>query len=270
MDFESVFKKHLQKLFSKALLPSQKLLKKSLFYSLFGKASRFRPHLCFASAHVFGKKPQDIFPWAMAVEMIHCASLIHDDLPLMDDSKTRRGKKCNHLVFGEDIALLAGTCLFVQSFSFLKDPLFDEKRAQVLDLFLSEVGFSGLMSGQALDLRENFTTKSQFLKMIQLKTSSLISASVLGPFLLWGKNHKEKKALQNYSQNMGIAYQIADDLQDKLSFFNSKQEGLKELKSAIQKSLTAIKPFKKRAEKLKWLSLFLQNRALKFSKFSLR
>ena len=120
MNFESYFNSYLQKAFLKVPYLSQKLLKKSLLYSLKAKASRFRPQLCFATTHALGHNPKKILPWAIAVEMIHTASLIHDDMPAMDNAKTRRGKACNHLVFGEDMALLAGSCLFVESFSLLK------------------------------------------------------------------------------------------------------------------------------------------------------
>lgn len=258
MDFESSFKSYLEKCFLKATCPSQKLLRKSIFFSLLTKASRFRPQLCFATAKVFGQKPKKILSWAIIMEMLHCASLIHDDLPVMDDAKTRRGKKCNHLVFGEDIALLAGTCLFVESFSLLSDPLFNEKRSQILNLLISKVGFHGLMSGQAIDLRSNSSSKKDFFKMIRLKTGSLIEVSVLGPVLLWGKDEKEKEALQTYAKNLGIAYQLFDDFKDKDGFFKSKKQALKELKTVSKKSLTALKPLGKRGEGLKHLSLFQQ------------
>ena len=255
MDFESSFKSYLKKHFFKAAQPIQKLLRRSLFYTLLSQASRFRPRLCFATAQALRQDPKQILPWAIAIEMIHCASLIHDDLPLMDDEKTRRGKKSNHLVFGEDIALLAGTCLFVESFSLLEDPVFHKKRAEAIHLLISKIGFKGLMSGQAWDLKQPVSSKKEFLKMIQLKTGSLIEASVLGPCLLWGKNEQDKKALSAYSKYLGIAYQLADDLNDQEGFFRSKEQILKELNSAIKKSLTALKPLGKRGENLRNLSL---------------
>ena len=255
MNFESSFKNHLKKHFLKTADPAQNQLRKSLFYTLFAKASRFRPQLCFATTKALGQNPEKIFPWAMAIEMIHCASLIHDDLPAMDNAETRREKKSNHLVFGEDMALLAGTCLFIESFSLLNDPLFDKKRTQILNLLISKIGFKGLMSGQALDLKGVGSSKQKFFKMIQLKTGSLIEASVLGPLLLWGKTEREKKALKDYSKHLGQAYQIADDLKDKDGFFKSKKQALKELQSARQKSLKALKPLGKRGEELKQICL---------------
>lgn len=256
MDFESSFKSYLEKQFFKTSYPSQELLRKAVFYSLLGKASRFRPQLCFATARILGQKPARILPWAIIVEMLHCASLIHDDLPVMDDAKKRRGKKCNHLVFGEDIALLAGTCLFVESFSLLSAPVFDKKRSQILNLLISKVGFHGLMSGQAMDLRSNSFFKKDFLKMTQLKTGSLIEASVLGPVLLWGKDEKEKKALQIYAKNLGVAYQLADDLKDKDGFLKSRKQAFKELKAVSKKSFRALELLGQRGEELKQLIPF--------------
>ena len=253
MNFESSFKSHLRKHFVKTTDPAQNKLRQSLFYTLFAKASRFRPKLGFATTKALGQDPKKILPWAIAIEMIHCASLIHDDLPLMDNAKTRRKKKCNHLVFGEDIALLAGTCLFVESFSLLNDSLFDKKRPQLLNLLISKIGFKGLMSGQALDLKGVGSSKQKFLKMIQLKTGSLIEASVLGPLLLWGKTEEEKKALKDYSKYLGRAYQLDDDLKDKDGFFQSKKQAFKELQSARQKSLRALKLLGNRGEGLRQL-----------------
>ena len=198
-----------KKLFSKTPLPAQKLLKKSLFYSLNGKASRFRPQLCFATTQTLDENPKKILPWAIAIEMIHTGSLIHDDMPVMDNAKTRRGKACNHLVFGEDIALLAGSCLFVESFSLLKHSVFNKKRKEVLELLISKAGFQALMSGQALDLKDKSLSKANTLKMMQLKTGSLISACILGPLLLWGKTKKENQALKTFADNLGLAYQLA-------------------------------------------------------------
>lgn len=253
MNFESLFKKHLENHFSTAPFPAQKLLRKSLFYSLKAPAGRFRPQLCFAVTKALGQNPKRILPWAIALEMIHTASLIHDDLPLMDNAKVRRGKKCNHLVFGEDIALLAGTCLFVESFSLLKDSVFNKKQSQMLPLLISTAGFNGLMSGQAWDLRQKISSKSELFKMIRLKTGMLIEASVLGPLILWGKKQSEKKALKDYGKNLGQAYQLADNLQDKDWAFLSKKQTLKELKITVQKSLMALKPLGEKGAELKKL-----------------
>ena len=225
MNFEYEIERYLKKTFSKfsqshcnsnkksGLISGQKLLKKALFYSFKGKASRFRPRLCFETAQVLGYGSKQILPWAIALEMVHTASLIHDDMPCMDQAETRRGKKCNHLIFGEDIALLAGTCLFVESFSLLNDPLFDKKKSELLDMLVRTIGFHGLMSGQALDLKNKSSNKKELLNIMNLKTGVLISTSVLGPALLWA-NKQEYKALESFAKHLGVTYQLADDYQD--------------------------------------------------------
>ena len=257
MDFETAFKAYFQTRFAKAPHPAQKRLKRSLFYSLFGKASRFRPKLCFASAKALGKKPEKILPWAILIESAHCASLIHDDLPLMDNSLKRRGKACNHLVFGEDTALLAGTCLFVESFALLAEPLLESKRTELLKLLISKIGFQGLMSGQAMDLQSQASlSKGGLFQIISLKTSSLIELACLGPLTLWGKSKAQSFALTNYSRNLGRAYQLADDIQDSQTHSLSRTVMFQELEKATREAEKALQALGAKAEALKKL-LFL-------------
>lgn len=254
MNFETHLKSYLKKRLAKTAGAETQLLKQSIIYSLLAKSSRFRPKLVFASTKILNRNSKSILPWAIAIELIHSASLIHDDLPTMDNAKTRRGKKCNHLKFGEDIALLAGSCLFVESFALLSAPLFHKKRTELLKLLTDKAGFQGLMSGQALDLRFSSTSKQKLFKMITLKTGSLIEASILGPALLWGKE-KEKKVLQSYSQYLGLAYQLKDDLKDQDGFFKSKKQLKKEISTLIKKALFALKPLGNKTKKLEQLSL---------------
>ena len=272
MNFELELKKHLQKAFSypstrlnsqknSSVSTAQKLFKQALLYSFKGKASHFRPRLCFKTAQFLGHKPEDILPWAIALEMAHTGSLIHDDLPCMDDASKRRGQKCNHLVFGEEIALLTGTCLFVESFALLQDKLFDKKRIEFLNLLTQTLGFHGLMSGQAMDLKKKAFSKKACLQTMQLKTGVLISACVLGPALLWA-NKKEFKALEHFAKELGLAYQLTDDYQDlsqdnphltlkKQNLPSSKKTWLsKEGSSRLIKSKKALSSFPKRNKNL--------------------
>ena len=268
-EFEKYFKAHLKQLFDISFLKPKSLnetsLKKSCLYTLSTPSSYFRSLLAIETTKYLNQDPKKIFPWAMAIEIFHSGSLIHDDLPSMDNGKMRRGQKCNHLVFGEDVSLLAGSCLFVESFSLLKQPVFKNKVAQILDLFISKTGFRGLMSGQALDLKLKNPTRAEVLTMAHLKTGSLIEAAVEGPLLLWVKNQKTKKALLNFAKYLGMAYQIADDLQDKDSLLKL-EESKKLLKNLTQKSLESLKGLKEEAVALKSLSLLNEKRAEKFNK----
>ena len=273
MNFELEIQKHFRKAFltspsktslstqKTTLAPAQKLLKKAILYSFKGKASHFRPRLCFETAKTLGHKSSQILPWAIALEMVHTASLVHDDMPCMDNAETRRERKCNHLIFGEDIALLTGACLFVESFSLLQDSLFNNKRTEFLELLIKTIGFHGLMSGQAMDLKNKLPHKKDILNIMSLKTGSLISACVLGPALLW-TDKKEYKVLESFAENLGLAYQIADDYQDlsqDLLQDSAQQTKTKQTKSpkALSQNPTGCK--KTKAEKTplnskkKWL-----------------
>lgn len=249
MNFEHVFKTYLEKQFFKSPLKTK--LKKSMLYTLLAPASRFRVKLCFAVSEVLGQKANLILPWAVAIEMAHCASLIHDDLPTMDNASTRRKKACNHLVFGEDIALLSGTCLFIESFSLLNQAVFYKKKTQIINLFISKIGFQGMMSGQALDLNHSSLSQKNYLEMIRLKTGSLIEAACLGPVILWAKTKTQKEFLTKFSQHVGLAYQLADDLKDQDSRTTSQKMILKKLRLNREKSLLALQKLGSSGEKLK-------------------
>jgi len=280
MNFNKELQDHLKKIFLKksflsssqefgsSLDPAQKLLKKAILYSFKGKLSHFRPRLCFETAKSLGQKASQILPWAIALEMIHTGSLIHDDMPCMDDAKTRRAKKCNHLIFGEDIALLAGSCLFVESFSLLQDSLFDNKRNLFLELLIETTGFHGLMSGQSRDLKNNSSNKKELLKTMNLKTGSLISACVLGPALLWA-NKQEQKGLKLFAKHLGLAYQIADDYkdfsEDKKTSLTKKKELYQEGLFHLEKSLKALSGFKISGFKKRGLHSLVKEIRQKFS-----
>ena len=255
--FEKYIKDYCKKNFS-SQDNTQKILKKSIEYTLLAKASRFRALLSMATARLLKQNEKKILPWALSVEMFHSGSLIHDDLPSLDNGTNRRGKKCNHLVFGEDIALLAGSTLFVESFLSINS--FVSKKKELMNLFISKVGFHSLMSGQCLDLKLKNLSPNKALKMIQWKTGSLIEVSVEGPSLLWAKNKKEIQALKDYAYFLGLSYQLADDLQDKDLVIKNSENLLKQY---TKNSLKSLSPFKDRAEELKTLSLKNEARALK-------
>ncbi len=263
-EFEKYFKNQLTKLFKSSPLKNstQNLLKQSMLYTLLAPSSHFRAVLSIETTKCLKQEAKKIFPWAMAIEMFHSGSLILDDLPAMDNGKKRRTKKCNHLVFGEDLSLLAGSCLFIEAFSLLNQEVFKKKQSQILELFISKVGFQGVMGGQALDLRLKKPTNSEILKMIQLKTGSLIEASVAAPLLLWAKNQKTKTALTNFAKSLGMAYQISDDLQDK-DFLFKKEEAKKQLRDLTKKSLKSLEPLKEKADSLKKLCLLNEERSSK-------
>ncbi len=203
--FESFLKKHIQ-LLSPRLFKGHQLLQDCIAYTLLGGGKRFRPLVVFHTAQVCSTPLEFILPWAGAIEMIHTASLIHDDLPSMDNSPQRRGKPSNHLVFGEDMALLAGNCLWIEAFRLIEP----YKTTQWISLLCQAVGFNGLMGGQALDLRPE-NTKKYYQNLHEMKTAQLISISMKGILSL---QKKKNLKLWELSHLIGHAFQLADDLED--------------------------------------------------------
>lgn len=197
------------------------ILQEAMLYSLFAGGKRIRPILAIASYEACGGNPDEIVPYASTLELIHTYSLIHDDLPSMDNDDLRRGKPTNHKVYGEAIAILAGDALLTEAFSILSDPSLSStiKEINILKA-VREIaiasGFRGMVAGQVQDiLSENAEPDSKLLQFIHIhKTATLICASVkLGP-ILYGSTKDKLEALTIYGNNIGLAFQVIDDILD--------------------------------------------------------
>ncbi|MFC1496739.1 polyprenyl synthetase family protein [Candidatus Margulisiibacteriota bacterium] len=186
-------------------------------YSVMAGGKRFRPKLMLMVAKLLGKKPGVVLPAACAVELIHTFTLIHDDLPAMDDSDLRRGKATCHKKFGEDIALLAGDALNTLAFKVIADNLPSVKVAAVSSELASAL--LDVVEGQRMDIEHEKDVTKIHLK----KTAALIIGSVRVAAILSGANKKQLKALTTCAREMGLAFQIADDVLDVTS--NSKKLG---------------------------------------------
>lgn len=190
-------------------------------YSLSGGGKRFRPLLTLASAECLGLRFEQVLPAALAVEYIHTYSLIHDDLPALDDDDTRRGKPSSHKQFGEAVAILAGDALLTEAFGQLArlQEASDFTGAHVvsaLELLVSAAGVRGLVGGQFIDIT---LEQPQFnlpeVEFIHIhKTGALIVASVLLPARLLGLEEKKTALLRRYGSALGLAFQISDDILD--------------------------------------------------------
>lgn len=188
-------------------------------YSVSNGGKRIRPILAIEFAKVSGGDVNSALDFGCAVEMIHTYSLIHDDLPCMDNDDMRRGKPSCHIAFGEDNALLAGDALLTEAFTTLtsvKDVI-PENVVRAVSFLSNFAGINGMVGGQVLDLQfeESKPTADEILKMYSLKTCGLIKAScVLG--CLAGSKYNENKirAAIDYAENLGIAFQIKDDILD--------------------------------------------------------
>ncbi len=194
-------------------------LVRAMGYSLMAGGKRIRPVLCLAACEAVGGLAVDALAAACALEMIHTYSLIHDDLPAMDDDELRRGKATCHIAFDEATAILAGDALLTLAFEVLSSvPHADEGQAarwlEVIHLVSRAAGFQGMVQGQMLDIAsEGLTLAADELKnMHRLKTGALIEASLACGALLGGADQRQKDLLNRYARKIGLAFQVADDI----------------------------------------------------------
>ena len=206
----------LKKYFEKKYPPQ--VLHEAMTYSLFAGGKRIRPILCLASYQSCNKNIKDILPQACALELIHTFSLIHDDLPAIDNDDLRRGKLTNHKKFGEAIAIMAGDGLLVEAFQmFLQtNKITPNILLNALKELTNAIGREGLVAGETADIiYENKEPDKQTLQFIHFhKTAIFIQASVKIGAILANANQEVISALECYGKNIGMAFQIIDDILD--------------------------------------------------------
>ncbi len=189
-------------------------------YSLLGGGKRIRPFLANEVCSMLGGDINASMPFAMAVEMIHTYSLIHDDLPCMDDDDMRRGKPSNHKVFGEAYALLAGDALLTNAFAVAASNKFTDAKAtaRAVELIAEAAGDAGMIGGQFIDLEGEMRRLSleELLMLHSHKTGKMIELSaVLGCLAAgYGEESDEFKCVRTYAQKIGLAFQVVDDILD--------------------------------------------------------
>ena len=193
----------------------------SMKYSLTAGGKRVRPMLVLAFAELCSGSAEAAMPFACAVEMIHTYSLIHDDLPCMDNDDLRRGKPTNHKVFGEAAALLGGNSLLTHAFeAVLSEKAVRlngaEKCVEAGRLLARSAGVNGMLGGQIIDLEsENRQVPVEHLQIMdEKKTGALIKAACLLGCISAGANDEQKRAAAEYAENIGLAFQIVDDILD--------------------------------------------------------
>ena len=189
-------------------------------YSLMAGGKRLRPILCLATCELVGGTLEMAMPTACALEMIHTMSLIHDDLPAMDNDDYRRGKLTNHKVYGDDIAILAGDGLLAYSFEYVASQTKNVPPQQILRVISQlgrATGAAGLVGGQVVDLESegNPNISVDTLTFIHThKTGALLEACVVCGAILAGAQEEEIQNLSRYAKNIGLAFQIVDDILD--------------------------------------------------------
>lgn len=227
---------------------SPKLLE-SMEYSLNNGGKRFRPSLCLQTAEMLGVKSEYALPYAAALEMIHTYSLIHDDLPCMDDDDERRGQPTNHIKYGEALALLAGDALLTEAFLIVGERYVQTASHGIalVSALARAAGGSGMVGGQAMDMGfgVSMTALENLIFSHRGKTAALIAAAVEGAGIMAGMASEHAATLRRVGENLGIAFQVKDDLLDNETSPNSvlhylDRKGAEEYLQKLQKESAAL------------------------------
>ena len=187
----------------------------AMSYSLMAGGKRLRPVIMLLTTEMCGGKVEEVLPFACALEMIHSYSLIHDDLPAMDNDDLRRGKPTNHIVYGEAMAILAGDALLNCAMeTALSADVEADKMVKALKVLFKSSGTEGMIGGQVIDIKNSELSEDGLRNLHLLKTGAIIrSAGVVGG-IISGASEKEIDAIDNFCMNLGIAFQIQDDVLD--------------------------------------------------------
>ena len=256
------------------ILPQEEnQLGEAMRYAVFSGGKRFRPLLALSSGECFELKQDDVLPFGCALELIHNYSLIHDDLPLMDDDDFRRSKPSCHKAFGEDIALLAGDSLLTLAFEVLASAPWDASNLIRKERMIEEIAWSagvrGMVGGQLLDISLTLDklTEDSLYDLMAKKTGALILAAVkVGPILAGGSAFELQKMIE-YGENIGLAFQMRDDILDSTEFSSQDSpqhpsaafyfglEGARDrLKKHVQAALKALNSASLASEELRYLA----------------
>ena len=233
-------------------------LQEAMRYSVLVGGKRLRPSLTYITSELGPKqiKSEAVDAVAASVELIHCYSLIHDDLPSMDDDSLRRGNPTCHVAFGEDIAILAGDALQTLSTDIIVrcPDLSDNEKVNILKEISSACGWSGMVEGQLIDISNDSGLEEEDLdNMHKKKTGELIKASLVVGCILSGINKDQIKIIKDYGEKIGLAFQIIDDLIDLREDSNTTgKEGLSDMKNGriTYPSLLGSELSLKKAQKL--------------------
>jgi len=239
----------------KSKTPYEQELSAAMEYSLFTGGKRLRPLMTIKAYEMYDDYIYKALPYAMAIEMIHTYSLIHDDLPAMDNDDFRRGKMTNHKVFGEAMAILAGDSLLNLAFETMLSAAresCDISSIKAMQEIAKASGCKGMIGGQAIDLRSDIGSMDEesLLYMYKGKTAALIQASILSGAIIGGASTEHIEKLRDFGLRLGLAYQIQDDLLDDEKdesikkctylFFYSKEEAEKKVKDLSDRAVSIL------------------------------
>ncbi|MFA7074087.1 MAG: polyprenyl synthetase family protein [Endomicrobiaceae bacterium] len=281
--------KEVNKSLKKYLPKDNSIISQAMRYSVLAGGKRLRPVFVILGAEIFGLSKEKIEPAVCAVEFLHTYSLIHDDLPAMDNDDLRRGKPTSHKKFGESAAILAGDALLTESFNLIAQCNVPSIRiVKAVKIFADYSGYKGMIAGQAEDTLEagkwnkkNISLCKKKLEFIHInKTSALIKASIKIGAVLAGAKEKDLLLLDAYAHNIGLAFQIADDIldvyadkkllgkngsdkdNDKLTYLSlyGKEKSEKNARNLISEAKKNISKFKTKREVLEAIADYMIER----------
>jgi geranylgeranyl diphosphate synthase type II len=245
-------------------------LNQAMRYAVLSGGKRLRPIFMLGACEIVGGKETQVLEAACALEFIHSYSLVHDDLPCMDNDTVRRGKPSCHAKFGEVTALLAGDALLTYGFKVLsrtssvKSPLYKERRLQVIEWVADAIGNDGMVGGQALDME--FQEKEPDLPTLEYinthKSGALIAVCVRAGAYLGGGTPNQVKSLYRYGKYIGLLFQIVDDIMDKQGYTRvmGVRESQKEAASLLAKAKRELLPFGKKGRFLEAIANIVATR----------
>jgi len=254
-------------------------LDQAVCYSVLNGGKRLRPILTVAAGELFGAKRSAVLPFACAIELIHCYSLIHDDLPAMDNDDFRRGKPSCHMQFGEAIALLAGDALLTEAFFIMTDPRATRLLAVPLSAKLirevsNAAGIRGMIAGQSaeIELVKANVTPAALESLDRLKTGALITTAARVGALIGGARRNDLDRVTRYAQALGLAFQITDDMLDAHEAVGNDdnhkgmanycrvmgpERAAERVQELLTDCLSAMQPYGDRAEALRALARYV-------------
>lgn len=242
-EYLKYFNTSLSEYFNSLNADSPSLIKDAIRYAVMGGGKRLRPIICYSTTEMLGGKVCDVKQFALAIEFIHSYSLVHDDLPAMDNDDYRRGKLSTHKKFGEAYGVLCGDALLNLAFEVaLSKVNFSNGDLKALKVLAEYSGYSGMIAGQVLDLQNEKNVnpdKKTLYSIYENKTAKLITAPLLVASCICGGKYFDE--LKEYGYNLGITFQIADDILDVDG--NFELIGKTPHKDEVEDKLTSVKAF---------------------------
>ncbi len=240
----------------------QKTVVQAMRYSVMAGGKRLRPLLMQEAYRLFGKEDSKVYPFMAALEYIHNYSLVHDDLPAMDNDEYRRGQKTTHVVYGEDLAILAGDALLNYAFETIADGMMqnpsDVNMIKAFQIFAKKAGIFGMVGGQSVDvINENNNsemTMDDILFIHENKTAALIECALMCGAALAGANDEQISQMEKVGSNIGLAFQIQDDILDVTGSFEELGKPIGSDEKNQKATYLSLQGMEKSADDVKRLS----------------